>query len=286
MDYVNFEGRSDGRSKKNILSQIAPRKLILVHASPVDMNHMTVLNSLSFSFVHFFFWFLLISPTYPPSQDFASEQLKCQGIFCPQPGETINLKAETAIHRLLIQDNLWSRLKFIRVPPYEVAFLHAAVKPPEQKRRKSEKNKGEAGGILRRKEGDGLPSLVVLDDGAESKEEKGEEWEPDPVTIHNARKRKSHHNPILIGDVRLPELRKAVAESGMDPHLASGMLTCSGIRVHKPIEEIPPPSSSSLPPGTPAGGASGGQKRWVVEGYVCDQYYVVRDLLLRRYQAV
>ena len=42
VEFVSFEGRSDGMSKKNILSQIAPRKLILVHASDADMGVLTV----------------------------------------------------------------------------------------------------------------------------------------------------------------------------------------------------------------------------------------------------
>ena len=50
--FVNYEGRSDGTSKKRILSQIAPRKLILVHGSESDIQHITV----CFFLIYFFFF--------------------------------------------------------------------------------------------------------------------------------------------------------------------------------------------------------------------------------------
>ncbi len=38
---IAFEGRSDSRSIKNVLSQVSPRKLILVHGDKEDKIHLT-----------------------------------------------------------------------------------------------------------------------------------------------------------------------------------------------------------------------------------------------------
>ena len=194
-------------------------------------------------------------------------------------------------------------MKFIRVDAYELAYVRGMVKAPKRRRLENggdvvmedgEKEEGEEeeereegedddeGGKKKRfpKMEDLLPSLATAEEPEGTKEggrggEWGdpEEWEPDPIALNNLRKRKSHHNPILIGEVKLPALRKAADESGLRPKLARGVLSCSGIKLYKPSEGG-------------GGGGGGGQKRWEVEGPVCDEFYAVRDLLLKKYQVV
>ncbi|KAJ1343806.1 hypothetical protein BSLG_001617 [Batrachochytrium salamandrivorans] len=41
MQYIDFEGRSDGKSVKNIISQVAPRKLLLVHGDHASTKALT-----------------------------------------------------------------------------------------------------------------------------------------------------------------------------------------------------------------------------------------------------
>lgn len=40
MDFIDFEGRSDGESAKKILSQIKPKQLIIVHGSSAATRHL------------------------------------------------------------------------------------------------------------------------------------------------------------------------------------------------------------------------------------------------------
>lgn len=40
VDFIDFEGRSDGDSAKKILSQIKPKQLIIVHGSSAATRHL------------------------------------------------------------------------------------------------------------------------------------------------------------------------------------------------------------------------------------------------------
>lgn len=40
MEFIDFEGRSDGESLKKILTQIKPKQLIIVHGSPASTRHL------------------------------------------------------------------------------------------------------------------------------------------------------------------------------------------------------------------------------------------------------
>ena len=250
----------------------------------------------------FVFFFIFSSLTRSLQQDVAST-LRLQAIYTPETNTTINLEADTAIHRLLVQESLWKSLKFIRVDSYELAYVRGMVKGPKRRRIEKgedvvmedgekeegeEEEEGEEGeddeeGEKRKKfpkMEDLLPSLAKSEEAegtrdGESEWGATEEWEPDPIALNNLRKRKSQHNPILIGEVKLPDLRKAADERGLRPKLARGVLRCKGIKLYKPSEG-----------GGGGGGGGGGQKRWEVEGPVCDEFYAVRELLLKKYQMV
>ena len=81
---------------------------------------------------------------------------------------------------------------------------------------------------------------------------------------------------IFVGDVKLSDLRKVAEEESLEASLHSGVLTCAGIRLHKPIDRVDDVNVVG----------AGNSKRWVIEGPVSDQYYHARELLMRKYHAV
>jgi len=259
------------------------RKLILIHTSEEEVRQFTVSPitphfSFSISF-HFLLSSLLSLPSFFLSllshlpKAFANTELRCSGIYSPRVNETIILEADTQIHQIQIRNDLWDSLRFIHTSPYDIAYFRGVV----TRKRKSDtlsdhKMMIDSGGKEAGKDM-AVPVLTPLssskqeDDGEESDTS---EWEPDPVTLHLLKRRKTHHTPLYIGDVGLKDLRKAAEEEEVSATLQSGVLTCGAIRVRKHADKTEERS----------------QERWTVEGPLSDQYYTVRDLLLRRYQAV
>lgn len=40
VEFIEFEGRSDGESIKKLLAQIKPKQLVIVHGSPANTRHL------------------------------------------------------------------------------------------------------------------------------------------------------------------------------------------------------------------------------------------------------
>jgi len=104
VSYVDFEGRSDARSVKNILSQLTPRKYIVLHGETAELRHLV--------------------------EHLRRNARNCEGIFCPNPGEVVNIAAENRIYQMRFEESLWKSLDFISIPPYEIAYLKGSVEMP------------------------------------------------------------------------------------------------------------------------------------------------------------
>lgn len=95
--YLDLEGRSDGHSIKNIISQVAPRKLVLVGGTRRETDHLAE---------HFR----------------KSEVLSCQ-VFTPLVGECMNVSLVGNIYQLRLTDALISSLQISTIDSYELAYV-------------------------------------------------------------------------------------------------------------------------------------------------------------------
>ncbi|KAM3579119.1 hypothetical protein VKS41_008346 [Umbelopsis sp. WA50703] len=105
LQYIDFEGLTDGRSIKQILSRIAPRKLIIVHGTPQATAQLS--NTLS-SLEHF-----------------------TKDVFTPSVGEVLNVSAATNIYRVKLTDALVSALQFSKLDDYELARVSGRIRFPD-----------------------------------------------------------------------------------------------------------------------------------------------------------
>ncbi|KAI8820645.1 beta-lactamase-like protein [Fimicolochytrium jonesii] len=103
--YIDFEGRSDGRSIKNILPQVAPRKLILVRGSEESTQNLE-------------------------SYCLEAENLT-NDVYSPHVGECINVSAATNIYQVRLTDSLVSSLKMTELADYQLAYVSGLVRFPE-----------------------------------------------------------------------------------------------------------------------------------------------------------
>ncbi|KAG5146343.1 hypothetical protein JHK84_031886 [Glycine max] len=96
---MDFEGRSDGRSIKNILSHVAPLKLVLVHGSAEATEHLK------------------------------QHCLKhvCPHVYAPQIEETIDVTSDLCAYKVQLSEKLMSNVLFKKLGDYEIAWVDAVV---------------------------------------------------------------------------------------------------------------------------------------------------------------
>ena len=82
VQYIDFEGRSDGESLQKILGQLRPRRLILVRGTP-DSTH-AMLNH--------------------------CRQWGGARVFAPSRGEVVDATTETHIYQVLSKTIVWSQI--------------------------------------------------------------------------------------------------------------------------------------------------------------------------------
>lgn len=97
--YMDFEGRSDGRSIKSILAHVAPLKLVLVHGSAEATEHLK------------------------------QHCLKhvCPHVYAPQIGETIDVTSDLCAYKVQLSEKLMSNVLFKKLGDYEIAWVDAEV---------------------------------------------------------------------------------------------------------------------------------------------------------------
>lgn len=101
----DFEGRSDGESVKNLVSQIKPRRLILVRGSPESTAYMA---------------------------DYCRAYVD-EKIFTPNTGDTIDATTENYIYQVKLKDSLVSSLEFFPTDDgVELAWVDAQTQLPEE----------------------------------------------------------------------------------------------------------------------------------------------------------
>ncbi|KAJ7974176.1 Cleavage and polyadenylation specificity factor subunit 2 [Quillaja saponaria] len=99
LKYMDFEGRSDGRSIKSIHSQIAPLKLVLVHGSAEPTEHLKhhCLNNV------------------------------CPHVYAPQIEETTDVTSDLCAYKVQLSEKLMSNVLFKKLGDYEIAWVDAEV---------------------------------------------------------------------------------------------------------------------------------------------------------------
>eukprot|EP00262_Sarcandra_glabra_P011101 TRINITY_DN26812_c0_g1_i1.p1 TRINITY_DN26812_c0_g1~~TRINITY_DN26812_c0_g1_i1.p1 ORF type:complete len:739 (+),score=139.59 TRINITY_DN26812_c0_g1_i1:133-2349(+) len=97
--YMDFEGRSDGRSIKSILAHVAPLKLVLVHGSAEATEHL---------------------------KQHCSKHV-CLNVYAPQVGETIDVTSDMCAYKVQLSEKLMSNVLFKKLGDYEIAWIDSEV---------------------------------------------------------------------------------------------------------------------------------------------------------------
>ncbi|CAA21254.1 mRNA cleavage and polyadenylation specificity factor complex, metallo-beta-lactamase/beta-CASP protein Cft2 [Schizosaccharomyces pombe] len=190
VQFIDIEGLHDGRSLKTIIPQVNPRRLVLIHASTEEKEDM--------------------------KKTCASLSAFTKDVYIPNYGEIINVSIDVNAFSLKLADDLIKNLIWTKVGNCEVSHMLAKVeisKPSEEEDKKEE---------VEKKDGD-----------KERNEEKKEEKETLPVlnalTLRSDLARAPRAAPLLVGNIRLAYLRKALLDQGISAELkGEGVLLCGG----------------------------------------------------------
>ncbi|KAK8946198.1 Cleavage and polyadenylation specificity factor subunit 2 [Platanthera guangdongensis] len=97
--YMDFEGRSDGRSVKSIIAHVAPLKLVLVHGSAEATEHL---------------------------KEHCSKHV-CPHVYAPQIEETIDVTSDLCAYKVQLSEKLMSSVLFKKLGDYEISWIDAEI---------------------------------------------------------------------------------------------------------------------------------------------------------------
>jgi len=113
IQYIDFEGRSDGRSIKKILNHVQPRKLILIHGSPEATEHLVEFCSRSLNT--------------------GTSTGGSKKVIAPRQGETIDVTEATNLYRLHLKSNFLESLDFRPVgSKSSISYVEGIIMVPPQ----------------------------------------------------------------------------------------------------------------------------------------------------------
>ncbi|KAL6906173.1 hypothetical protein ACP4OV_003774 [Aristida adscensionis] len=103
--YMDFEGRSDGRSVKSVIAHVAPLKLVLVHGSAEATEHLKM---------HF-----------AKNADLH--------VYAPQIEETIDVTSDLCAYKVQLSEKLMSNIISKKLGEHEIAWVDAKVGKADEK---------------------------------------------------------------------------------------------------------------------------------------------------------
>lgn len=105
VQFIDFEGRSDGESLLKILSQLRPRRVIVVRGTPENVN--------------------LIARH-------CSQSIGAR-VFTPNKGDVVDATTENHIYQVKLTEALLAHLQFQKVKDADVAWIDAKIKARNKK---------------------------------------------------------------------------------------------------------------------------------------------------------
>ncbi|EMS56660.1 Cleavage and polyadenylation specificity factor subunit 2 [Triticum urartu] len=103
--YMDFEGRSDGRSVKSVIAHVAPLKLVLVHGSAEATEHLKM-HCAKNSDLH---------------------------VYAPQIEETIDVTSDLCAYKVQLSEKLMSNVISKKLGEHEIAWVDSGVGKVDEK---------------------------------------------------------------------------------------------------------------------------------------------------------
>ncbi|KAH7697660.1 hypothetical protein AAVH_35256 [Aphelenchoides avenae] len=259
VEFIEFEGRSDGESIKKILAQIKPKQLVIVHGSPANTRDLA---------------------------EYCEQNQIVQGkIFTPTLGEVIDATTESAIFQVTLSDQLMSSLFFQTVKDAELSWIDARVMVKKQPLpQATEDALMEADNVTSQEStsvagaadvqpapelGEGEDSMDVAEDEATvqplAPARKAVVAANDQLCLEAIPSSNiPPHQAVFVNDPKLSDLKTVLSASGFQADFSSGVLYVNNVVSVRRNE---------------AG-------RFHVEGCACEDYYKIREMIYSQFAIV
>lgn len=243
VQFIDFEGRSDGESLKKIISNIKPRRLILVHGS-IDAT--------------------LSLAKYCES---IQSDIFLDKVFTPRVGEVVDATTESHIYQVRLKDSLVSSLHFTTSKDgAQLAWVDGKIEMPEEESLMGMDNKTAPLETVKVKE-EGKDSSGKKDIGGGDTETTTEEGQKGgrellPTLTNLPPDSIPPHVTIFINEVKLSDFKQVLLRAGIQAEFSGGILYCSNQMIAIKRSE--------------AG-------RIQFEGTLCEDYFKIRQLLYQQY---
>mgnify|MGYP001069221925 FL=1 len=218
---IPFDGLSDESSVKNILAQLRPRKLVLIHGT---------------------------------SEEIASLREHCvdRGTFervdMPEDGQSVDISMGSNIHRVVVEQSVMEHVEFTRVGEYDVAYLEGMCVPPTPEMvcsRPEEDVTSQLLGVSGKRPAAAADGEMEVDSsgvGEQAVDQKS--WQQAPLRkrpkidyfITRVDPSMAGHTEVYIGSFRLHKLKEALEEAGWKTLMTEsekGILKCGQVKICK-----------------------------------------------------
>ncbi|XP_074663107.1 cleavage and polyadenylation specificity factor subunit 2-like [Tubulanus polymorphus] len=192
VNFIDFEGRSDGESIKKILNQIKPKQVVIVRGNPDATEALAE--------------FCRSTPG-----------LLQGGAFTPALHETVDATTEGFIFQVKLKDSLVSALQIYRAKDIELAWVDAKLDVTIAKTDTSAKYEAEDG---------------EFDDSNSKQAKTSEEDDEDdimPTLLPLPYSEIPGHMAVFINEPKLSDLKTVMVRAGIQAEFSGGVLICNNI---------------------------------------------------------
>lgn len=203
VQYIDFEGRSDGESIRKIITQIKPRQLILIHGKPDPTGSLEEYCR-------------------------SSGGLWQTRIFAPHVGDIVDATRESHIYQVKLKDYVVSALSFARARDAELAWIKGQLDMKQAKTDTSARYEPEETELPpedaeKRK----LLDLFKKEDLTDNDKEEEEAHVHVPTLEAIPNNKTPGHTPIFINEPKLSDLKMFFLQAGIQAEFTAGVLICN-----------------------------------------------------------
>lgn len=205
--YIDFQGLHDSKTLQNLLPKIKPRKLILIAGTTRETDNIaTYCRNL-----------------WQPKTKTAQREVD---VYTPRNGELVNASVDTNAWVLRLSDKLVQQLKWQNVSNLSVTPALGQLSITSREPAPTED--GDDHDRKRQKLDIVQSSTAMIRPTSTDTDANTPITLEIPPALMAAATRASHH-PILVGDIKLPDLRKALQAKGIQAEFRGpGQLLCDG----------------------------------------------------------
>lgn len=203
VQYIDFEGRSDGDAIRRYLSSIKPRQLVLIHGTEEATSSL---------------------------EEFCRTTGVVQGnVFCPSVGDVIDATTERHIYQVRLRDHLVSSLKFSKARDMELAWVDGIINSVEEKTDTSVLP--EISNVQSSSASTAASSVFGGDMSEKKGADEDEELKPVadivPTLEPLAPSLIPPHSAVFINEPRLSDFKMILTKANIHCEFVSGVLICN-----------------------------------------------------------